>query len=260
MISVSQIYDTVLALTRKDKRGLSLPPSEYNNIITAVNQRVWRITYHNFETNKLSMDELGSLKVIDLPIVLDANGVGSLPTNYFHLAGDPWYNHTTEGRRRIDLITSLEHGQREMDYYTKASLLYPTAYVGYSSVSGDMALYITPKTCTPIYISYLRQTLNPYLDYYVNSITMEITYMPETTSNVSVPYGCVAPAVYVDDVLVRAEQNGPVSIKSYTQDFEWHPHDEPQILAQILQSVGIALPDELLIQVGSTNEVKVEKE
>ncbi len=249
MISVSRIYDSILAFTRKDVRGLSFSPDDYNNIIPQVNQRVWRINYHNFESSKLSMDELGSLKIIDFPINLDVNGVGVLPTNYFHLAGDPWYNHTTEGRRKIDLITTLEHGQREMDYLTKATLLYPTCYMGYSSDSGDMAINVTPKTCTPIYLSYLRQTVDPYLDYYVNDGTMQLTYMAQGVT-VTIPLGCTS----------RSGVAGPSNVVSLTKDFEWHPHDEPQILAQILQAVGISLPDELLIQVGSTNEVKVEKE
>jgi hypothetical protein len=249
MISVSQVYDTALALVRKDKRGLSFSPDDYNSILRQVNQRIWRITYHNFESSKLSMDELGSLKIVDYAINLDANGVGVLPTNYFHLAGDPWYTHPTEGRRKIDLITTLEHGSRELDFLTKASVTYPTCFMGYSSTAGDMAIYVTPVSCTPIYITYLRQTVDPFLDYYMNDDTFEITYMAEGAT-VAVPLGCTA----------RNGTAGAANVVSQTIDFEWHPHDEPQILAQLLQSIGISLPDELLVQVGSVNEVKVEKE
>lgn len=248
MISVSQVYDTILALTRKDKRGLSFSPSDFNSILPQVNQRIWRLNYHNFEASKLSMDELGSLKIVDYTINL-VGGVGILPTNYFHLAGDPWYNHPTEGRRKIDLITTLEHGNREMDYLSKATALYPTCYMGYYTTGNDMAIYVTPSTCTPIYITYLRQTIDPYLDYYVNDTTLEITYMAEGAT-VAIPLGSTS----------RSGVSGIANVVSLTKNFEWHPHDEPQILAQLLQSIGISLPDELLVQVGNANEIKVEKE
>jgi hypothetical protein len=248
MISVSRIYDTLLASVRKDKRGLSLSPDDFNNIAPAVNQRVWRITYHNFESSKLSMDELGSLKIVDYPINL-IGGVGILPTDYFHLAGDPWYNHPTEGRRKIDLVTSLEFGNRQLDYLSKSSDLYPLCYMGYNNIAGDMALYVSPITCTPVYISYLRQTIDPFLDYYVNDNTLEITYMAEGAT-VAIPLGCTS----------RSGIAGMANVVSLTRDFEWHPHDEPQILAQLLQAVGVALPDDLLVQVGNNNEIKVEKE
>ena len=249
MISVSQIYDTVLTLARKDKRGMSFSPDDYNAIIKQVNQRIWRINYHGFEASKLSMDELGSLKIPDYQISLDANGVGSLPANYFHTAGDPWYVHPTSGRRKIDLVTTLEFGSREMDFCTKASALYPTAYMAYSATSDDMAIHVAPTTCTPIYLSYLRQTADPFLDYYLNDTTLEVTYMAEGAT-VAVPLGCTS----------RSGVAGASNVTSLTVDWEWHPHDEPQILAQLLQAIGIALPDELLVQVGSVNEVKVEKE
>jgi hypothetical protein len=248
MILVSQIYDTILALSRKDKRGLSFSPDDFNNITPQVNQRIWRLNYHNFESSKLSIDEMDSFKIVDYPINL-IGGVGLLPSNYFHLAGDPWYNHATAGRRKIDLITTLEHGSRELDYLTKASTLYPTAFMGYSAASGDMALHVTPTTCTPVYISYLRQTVDPFLDYYVNNLTLEVTYMAEGAT-VAIPLGCTA----------RDGTPGMANVVSLTKNWEWHPHDVPQILAQLLQALGISLPDELLLQTGSVNEVKVEKE
>ena len=249
MISVSQIYDTALALVRKDKRGLAFSPDDYNSILHQVNQRVWRINYHNFESNKLSIDELGSLKINNLTINLTALGVGKLPDDYFHTAGDPWYTHATAGRRKIDLITTLEHGNRELDYLTKATELYPTCYMAYDSTNDDMSIYVTPSTCTPIYLTYLRQTVDPYLDYYIKDDTLEVFYLTQGQA-FPLPLGYT----YRDGTV------GPSNITSLTVDFEWHPHDEPQILAQLLQAIGICLPDELLVQVGSTNEVKVEQE
>ena len=249
MISVSQIYDSLLTFSRKDKRGLSISPDDYNNVIPEVNQRIWRLNYHNFESSKLSIDEMDSFLIPNYPISLDSNGVGILPSNYFHMAGDPWYNHATAGRRKVDLVTTLEFGNRQLDYLTKATDLYPLCYMGYDASGGDMALHITPTTCTPVYMSYLRQTIDPFLDYYVNNTTLEIIYMAEGAT-VAIPLGSTS----------RSGVSGMANVVSQTRNFEWHPHDVPAIMAQLLQAVGISLPDELLLQAGSVNEVKVEKE
>lgn len=248
MIHVHEIYDTVLSLVRKDKRGLSFSPDDFNNAVVQVNQRTYRANYRNFESSKLSMDEMDSLKLVNIPIPLDSNGVGILPSNYFHLVGDPYYYHATAGRRRIDLITSLEHGMREMDYLTKASVLYPTCFMGYGATSADMSVYVTPSTCTPIYIDYLREVVTPFLDYYVNDLTMEITYMAEGAT-VTIPLGCTS----------RSGVSGIASVASLTKNFEWHEHDVPFIVNCMLEAVGISLPDELLIGVSNNDEPKIEK-
>jgi hypothetical protein len=248
MISVSQVYDTILAYCRKDKRGLSFSPDDFNNAIIQVNQRIYRLNYKDFESSKLSMDEMDSFKVVNNPITLDGNGVGSLPSDYFHLVGDPYYIHATYGRRRIDLITSLENGSREMDYLTKASVLYPTCFMGYGATSADMSIYVNPVTCTPVYIDYLRQVATPFLDYYVNSTTMEITYMAEGAS-VTIPTDCVAR----DGTIAGAVAS------SSTKDIEFHEHDLPAIINLLLEAVGISLPDEMLIKVSNNDLPIIEK-
>lgn len=248
MISVSQVYDTLLSYTRKDKRGLSFSPDDFNNAVVQVNQRIYRLNYSNFESSKLSIDEMDSFKVVGASIALDANGIGSLPADYFHLVGDPWYTHATAGRRKIDLITSLEHGSREMDYLTKASVLYPTCFMGFGVTSADMSVHVTPVTCTPIYIDYLREVATPLLDYYVNDTTLVITYLTEGQT-------LALPAGYT----TRLGTAGPANITSATVDFEWHEHDLPQVINLLLEAVGISLPDELLVQVSNNDLPIIEK-
>jgi hypothetical protein len=248
MVSVSDIYNTVLSYSRKDKRGLAFSPDDFNNAIVQVNQRVYRDNYRNFESSKLSMDEMDSFKVVNYPINLDANGIGVIPSDYFHLVGDPFYIHATYGRRRVDLITSLEHGQREMDFLTKGTVKYPTCFMAYGATSEDMSVYVTPTTCTPIYIDYLRTVNTPFLDYYVNDTTLELTYMAEGAT-VAVPLGSTA----------RNGTAGAANVVSQTKDFEWHEHDVPSIVNMVLEAIGISLPDELLIQVSNVDEPKIEK-
>jgi hypothetical protein len=248
MILVSEIYDNLLALIRKDKRGLSFSPDDFNAILPALNQRIYRLNYADFEESKLSMDETGSFKVVNYPIALDGNGVGTLPVNYMHLVGDPYYLYTSldgkyvAARRKIELVTSLEFGSRQMDYLTKATDLYPLCFVGYGATSDDMSVYVTPVTATPIYIDYLRKVVVPFLDYYVNDTTLEITYLAQGAT-VAIGAGYTA----------RNGTTGPANIVSTTLDFDWHEHDVPQIINLLLEAVGINLPDELLVQDSAKN-------
>jgi len=250
MIPVSEVYDTLLSYVRKDKRGLSFSPDDFNNAVVQVNQRIFRLNYANFEASKLSMDEMDSFKVVSYSIALDGNGIGSLPSNYYHLVGDPWYIHATLGRRKVDLITSLEHGNREMDYLTKASVIYPTCFMGYGATSEDMSVYVNPSTCTPIYIDYLRKVDTPFLDYYMNDTTLEITYLDiAPAGNIAIGAGYTA----------RNGTVGPANLTSTTVNFEWHEHDLPQIVNLLLEAVGISLPDELLVQVSNNDLPIIEK-
>jgi len=248
MISVSQIYDTLLTAIRKDVRGLSFSPSDFNNIIVSVNQRLYKKNYNDFETSKFSMVEMDSFKIVNYKIDLDTNGIGILPADYYILVGDPYYIHPTVGRRRVDLITSLEHSQREMDYLTKGSALYPTAFMAYSPNSSDMSLYVTPITCTPIYIDYLKMVSTPFLDYYVNDSSLQLTYMAEGDT-VTIPLGSTA----------RDGTPGIANVVSKTVDFEWHPHDFPVLENLLLEAVGISLPDQMLVQVSAITDPKLEK-
>jgi len=248
MILTSQIYDTILSVTRKDKRGLSFSPDDFNNAVVQINQRIYRMNYANFEDSKLSMDEMDSFKVVEWPIPLTVGGKGTLPTNYFHLVGDPYYTHPTAGRRKVDLITSLEHGNREMDYLTKATALYPTCFMGAASSAEDMSIHVTPTNLGTVYVDYLRQVNTPYLDYYVNNTTLEVTYMAEGAT-VSIPLGCTS----------RSGVSGVANVVSLTKNFEWHDHDTPAIINLFLETIGISLPDEMLVKVSNVDLPIIEK-
>ena len=241
MISVSEIYDSLISIIRKDKRGLSMSIDDFNKAIVPVNQRIYRLNYHDWESSKLAMDELGSFKVVAHQIDL-TSGVGALPANYYHLVGEPYYNHLIKGKRKIDLITSLEHNNREMDYLTKASLLYPTAFMGYGATSDDMSIYVDPTTIEVIYIDYLRKVNTPLLDYYIDDTTFEITYLDEA-EGVTIPAGCTG----------RLGQVPGSNYTAATLNFEWHEHDIPSLLNLLLETVGIQLQDQGLVQVSNTD-------
>jgi hypothetical protein len=142
----------------------------------------------------------------------------------------------------------LEFGNRELDYYSKSTALYPTCFLAFGATSDDMSVYVSPASCTPIYVDYLRKVAVPYLDYYVNETTLDITYMAQGAS-VTIPTGCVA----------RDGTVAGAAATSLTQNWEWHDHDIPQIVNLILEVVGVQLPDELLIQDSAKNLPIIEK-
>jgi hypothetical protein len=198
------------------------------------------------------MDEMGSFKKVKVPIVLDGDGIGVLPSDYFHLVGDPYYWITTTNRRKVELVTSLEFGNRELDYFSKSTPLYPLSFMGFGVTAEDMSLYVSPVTDMAgktIYVDYLRKVNTPFLDYYVDDTNLNITYMDETTTPVSIPLGSTA----------RNGTTGLADVTSMTVNFEFHEHDIPQIINLLLGAVGISLPDEMLIQVEEKDEKKIEQ-
>lgn len=249
MVSVTEVYDSLLTLVRKDKRGLSLSPEEYNKIIESVNQQIYKLAYAEFEATKTVIDRLDAFKVVGETIAL-TGGIGDLPADYKHLVGNPYYDHDTSGTRQIDLVTSSEHRAREMDYMTKGSLLYPTAFLK-EGVSSDKAIAVTPNTITSIYIDYLRELTVPYLDYYVDDTTLQITYLEEDPAAQSIPSG----------VTLADGTAGPVAnYVSLTKNFEWTEADRPQIINLCLEAAGVQLPDQVLLEVSNKNEPKYERQ
>jgi hypothetical protein len=192
----------------------------------------------------------GFLKVLDYPLSLTA-GVGILPSNYFRLIGDPYYtapvgeNDPSPNRVFIDVVTSKEHTYRQRDYLTQASLSYPTCVIGAQNANKEMQIRVYPSSINTIYLNYVRDTVSPFLDYYVNSVTLQTTYLLEGETKV----------IAGDNVY----RDGTTGTKvSQTKDFEFDDHELPWILAYFLQILGVALPDDLLAQVGKIDSSELQ--
>lgn len=92
---------------------------------------------------------------------------------------------------------------------------------------------------TSIYLHYLRSPATPFLDYYMNNTTLELTFLSENATHVNVPSGCTyrtgtvgGAAVYVD---------------SATVNFEWEDSLFNELLAVMQQTAAIQLQDTSLI-------------
>jgi hypothetical protein len=243
----SDVYESVLAYLRKDKRGLSLSLAEFNTHSTMVDKRILIAFCSRYEDDIEISSHMGFLKVLDYPLTL-TSGIASLPTNYFRLSGDPYYYDSDGIMRPIDVRTSMEHSYHERDYLTKASLKYPACVIGSqdSSTPKQLQIRVYPTTITTIYINYVRDTTSPFQDYYIDGTNLQPVYMTAGQQNVSI----VSPNEYRD---------GTTGTKnSLTVDWEWDIHEKPWIVAYFLQALGATIPDELLLQVGKMDSAEIQ--
>ena len=236
----STVYEAVLAYLRKDKRGLSLQIEEFNKHAQMVDKRLLIAFCSRYEDDIEISSHMGFLKVIDYPLSL-SGGIATLPSNYFRMSGDPWCYDTDSVIRFVDVVTSKEHSYRQRDFLTQATTKYPTCVIGAQDANKGLQIRVYPITISKIYVTYVRDTQIPYLDYYVNNSTLRATYMAEGAQNIIVPSGCTY-------------RDGTTGTKnSLTKNFEWDEHELPWLVAYFLQAMGAAIPDELLLQVGIKN-------
>ena len=245
MIYSYSVYEILLDVIRKDKRGRSLSPEEYNNIAPLVNDSVFSKYYSKFEESPESSNTMGAFRVMadSIPIVA---GIGTLPADYYAMSGSPYYTDAGGTVRYLDLVSDAEYAWRQQDYLTQASLTYPVYRLGTASSAGDMQIYVTPATgITPIVIDYIRVPNVPFLDYYVNDTTLLYTWMGEGVV-VAVPSGSTA----------RDETAGAANVASLTVNWEFENEDLPLIINLFLKYMGINLPSPELFEGGTVLEDK----
>ena len=258
MILCSTVYQTLLDIIRKDKRGLSLSVEEFNSIAPIVNELLFAKYYAEFESTQENSEIMSAFKVINESIAVGAGGIASLPANYYEMVGMPHYTDLDGVERYLDMVSSLEHAKREQDYLTKASLTYPTFRFGIATTVSPMTLYVTPTTgINPVIIDYIRTPYVPYLDYFINDVTYERTWL--TNVVVAMPLGYTAPEVVKDGVTLRALTTGAANITGYTVDLEWNQSDVPMFISLFLQQIGISLPDPTLYEGGTLQAKQIDE-
>ena len=249
MILSSDVYLTLLTAIRKDARGRSISPEEFNHVARLVNKAIFSKYYAEFEENVESSDTLGKFRVISEAVAI-AGGVGTLPVNYHSLVGMPYYTDAGGVTRYIDLVSDLEYAKRQKDYLTQATLTHPVCRLGLADANADMTIHVAPTAgINPIYMDYLRKPDTPYLDYYVNDTTLVYTWMAADT-NMTVPSGSTA----------RDGSVGVAVVASDTVNFEWDDDEFPMIINLFLKYVGIQLPDQILFEGGTLLEEKIENQ
>lgn len=255
MLYVSDVYKLLLDQIRADKRGNSLEISEFNRLARLTNQEIFDDFIDLFETNTENSDVLAGFKIhnfgIDLTALASAElAYGTMPSNYYYVMGKP---RILDGivYRRVDEVTEYEDSCREDDYLTKATTTYPTCRIGGMDAIGNIQIKVRPQTITKVWVDYLREIEVPYLDYYVNDTTYQITFLPESTALQNIPLGSTHSSGTVG--------GAAVTVTSLTHDFEWGESELGLILAKLMQKVGATLPDQGIQQSGMADEIKTKE-
>lgn len=251
MISVEDVYNLLIDELRVDERGLSCGLDEYNRLIRVVNQEIYNDKVRKFEEDQDNIDALGSLKVHNYAIDL-TTGVGTLPSDYARAIGRPRILDSDSITRYVDIVTEFEHGSREEDFLTQASLIYPTARIGGISASYQMQIRVTPTSVSTIYLDYLRTLVVPFLDYYVNDTTLNYTFLDDTDTLQAIPVG----STYRDG----SPGTGVATTISLTRDIDWGEEELALIITKLVNRVAKQLPDELLLQTSEKEQLKSDSE
>jgi hypothetical protein len=154
--------------------------------------------------------------------------------------------------RYADLVTSFEHGSREEDFLTKATLTHPTFRIGGVDASENLQIRVTPTTITDIWIDYLKVLTVPYLDYYVNNTTLVLTFLSETGTLQAIPVG----STYRDG----SAGTGVATTVSLTNNFDWSGDELGLIITKLTNRLAKQLPDELLLRTSNAEQAKSDAE
>lgn len=245
MIYSYVVYERLLDVIRKDKRGRSLAPEEYNSIAPLVNETVFKKHYSQFESTPENSNTMGSFRVIGESVAI-AGGVGALPASFYAMSGSPYYTDAGGVIRFLDLVSDAEHAWRQQDYLTQSSLTYPTYRLGIANTAGDKQIYVSPAAgINPIVIDYIRIPNTPILDYYINDTTLLYTWGGEGV-DMSVPAGSTS----------MSGVAGAAVVASTTVNWEFDNEDLPLIINLFLKYMGINLPSPELFEGGTVLEDK----
>ena len=94
MIASRTVYDTCLALAKKDVRGRAFNIAEYNNVSALINMEMFNYYVSKYETDEKVTTALHQFKIRDYEVKLTA-GVGLLPGRFAKMAGCPTVNFPT---------------------------------------------------------------------------------------------------------------------------------------------------------------------
>lgn len=236
---------------RKDRRGKAVQVDEFNRLSDQVNQEVFSTYCDKFEEDIENTTTLAKFKTYNSSIGLAISGnetIGALPSDYYRIIGKP---RTVVGSdtRRVDVVTTLELAMRSSDYLTQPTLIHPVCQIGDEDTNGYPYIRVSPSTVTNLYVDYLREPATPFLDYYVSDTTLGYTFLSAGATSVNVPSGYTYRTGTIG--------GSAVTVNSATVNWEWDTDDIPLIISKFLNILGIAIPDEILLQAGTINEQKI---
>lgn len=247
MLLAEDVYNLLLDEFRVDKRGQALLVDEFNRAARLVNQEMYSDYCREFEEDIENIDALAYFKTYSYGIPL-TDGIGSLPDDYYRIIGKPGIIDDDGVVRKVDLVTEFEYRSRSEDYLTQPTTTHPICRIGGISATYAKQIRVSPITITTIYLDYLRELTIPFLDYYINDTTFNITFLDETTDLQTVPVG----STYRDGT----PGAGTATTTSLTNNFDWGEDNLKLLLTKLVNRVAKQLPDELLLQTSTAEQAK----
>ena len=234
-----ELYLTALDIARKDTKGNALTVGEFNKILYTVTNEYFIQQYRKYELTKTITDSLNPfLKQSTIAI---AGGFGILPMTtdqeFFHITGDPI---VTGGTVPVDIVPEIEYSHRVNDTLTAPSTTSPIGVMRWDSSTSGPMIYVYPSSITSIDTWYLKQPVQPFLDYYVDS-SYNKTFL-DAGESYTVVAGDTFP-VYTGTAPVAG-----ATYSSLTKEMEWRNFDKPSILYMILQKIGVAITDQMITE------------
>lgn len=239
-MTVSYIYDLILATMKKDVRGNILSPADYNLYLENKNEELFNLELKVFEENSDSTDALEQLKTKDAGIVSMPH---DLPVNYGK-ATALWYIDIDLNEIKADEVTELEYQNRKNNYITKPTAKHPVYRIR------EGKIYPDPATSDTWDFEYIRYPLTPYLDFYYD---VNGNFVPLDAGEVHVW------------TTGETDSNGDVrtfgdpDYNSLTVEFEWKNREILSIFNMVLALVGVSINKQELSQYGMFNEQKSEQ-
>lgn len=234
MAYIGDLYNAILDITRKDKRGLAFSVGAYNNICNVSDNELFTQQIQKFQlTNIVTESMLPFLKSGSI-----TSTSWALPADFSHIIGQPIYNSTP-----VDIVTENEYSFRIWDELTKPSTTYPIC-----KFESGSKLVCYPATVTPITIKYFKAPATVKLDYYVYDGRRYLLDVGETH-------------IVVTGETYPLETTQPGVGSSYTSktvDFEWETVPEKaELVNLVLKKLGIALTDVNIEQIAQQDKINI---
>lgn len=228
-----QIYNTVVALLRKEARGNIVKPERFTSLLQLCHWELYNAEYQKYKDSKDYLSSLRPFIVTGESItVIDGEfAISGLAKGFQHLISARVAN----GGYTCDIVTP-----DKFDNFYDDPLMGGISSNPLMTVDGTN-LKIHPITTTPgqsIKVSYLKKPDNdPYFDYYIDS-NRNIQYIEEGAT-LNVPSG----AVYRDG------STGPITEgTSLSYDLVWDDPEISIIINMMLAKLGVTLSEPSLVK------------
>jgi len=236
MAYIIDLYNVILNVTRKDKRGNAFSVGEYNNICNLSVKELFTQQIAKFQLTNIVSESL-------VPFLRETSVTSpawDLPDDFSHLVGQPIYNSTP-----VDIVTENEYSFRVWDELTQPTTDYPICKLEWDNY---YRLVCYPASVSPVDVRYLKTPDTVKLDYYVYE---GIKHFLDVGENHTVVSGEIYPL----------EETQPTVGSVYTSktvDFEWQSEpDKAELFNLVLKKFGIAITDINIEQVAEQNKVNI---